>query len=159
MASDRWVSWGRAWRRSVSTAEDLSPEPAIKGSGMNGFIRNRAFGLALMAASLVALVLSGYSNLQAYDYSKCQSGVTESLIQASMARSDAASQDRALDRDESRATALLIQTVFTATTSNERIAAYSAYAKTLEDIDKRRQEIEVERANHPLPEPPSKACA
>lgn len=126
---------------------------------MTSLIRNRTFGLALMAASLIALVLSGYSSYQTRSYSQCQSMVTEALIQASMARSDAAQEDRRSDRDESRATALLIQTVFTATTSQERIAAYETYAKQLAAIDEQRRATEEERARHPLPSPPSQACA
>ena len=126
---------------------------------MNGFIRNRMFGWALMAASLIALVLSGYSNYQSRSYSQCQSAVTEALIQASIARADAAEEDRHSDRDESRATSLLIQTVFTATTVEERIAAYQAYAKTLEQIDQKRAETAKQRADHPLPEPPSQVCS
>ena len=125
---------------------------------MNGFIRNRMFGLALMAASLIALVLSGYSNYQARAYSQCQSNVTEALIQASIARADAAEEDRRSDREESRATSLLIQTVFTATTTEERIAAYQAYATTLEQIDQKRNDTAKQRAEHPLPEAPSQVC-
>ena len=125
---------------------------------MTAFVRNRAFGLALVVASLVALVLSGYSSYQTRAYSQCQSAVTEALIQASMARADAAEEDRRSDRDESRATALLIQTVFTATTSAERIAAYDTYAAELQRIDSRRMQTEDDRAKHPLPQPPSQAC-
>jgi hypothetical protein len=76
-----------------------------------------------------------------------------------MARSDAAEEDRQSDREESRATALLIQTVFTATTSEERIAAYAAYAEALNDIDQKRRDTAEERAKHPLPSPPSQTCA
>lgn len=126
---------------------------------MTGLIRNRTFGLALIAASLIALVLSGYSSYQTRSYSECQSAVTESLIQASIARGDAAEEDRKSDRDESRATALLIQTVFTATTSQERIAAYEAYSKQLAVIDEQRRTTADERARHPIPNPPSQTCA
>lgn len=126
---------------------------------MTGFIRNRAFGIALVAASLVALVLSGYSSYQTRTYAQCQSMVTETLIQASVARADAAEEDRKADREESRATALLIQTVFTATTTEERIAAYNTYATTLANLDRIRQQTAEERAQHPLPKPPSQACA
>lgn len=125
---------------------------------MTSFIRNRAFGLALVAASLIALVLSGYSSYQTRWYSQCQSLVTESLIQASVARADAAEVDRQSDREESRATALLIQTVFTAATTEERIAAYNTYAVKLAELDRQRQLTADERARHPLPKPPSQAC-
>lgn len=123
------------------------------------FLRNRGFGLALIAASLVALVLSGYSSYQTRSFSQCQSLVTEALIQASIARADAADEDRKSDREESRATATLIQVVFTAATVEERLAAYQAYSKALESIDEKRQATAAERAAHPLPEPPSRVCA
>jgi hypothetical protein len=113
----------------------------------------------LIGASLVALVLSGYSSYQTRTYSQCQSMVTELLIAASMARADAAEEDRKSDREESRATALLIQTVFTATTTDERVAAYSVYAQTLAALDQKRRETADERAKHPLPQPPSQTCS
>lgn len=158
MASSRWGSWPRNWRGDpeVDPEVDESEEPPVT---MVNFLRNRAFGIALVAASLVALVLSGYSSYQTRTYSQCQSMVTEALIQASMARSDAAEEDRRSDREESRATALLIQTVFTATTVEERIAAYNAYAVSLATIDEKRKKTEDERSKHPLPQPPSQTCA
>lgn len=158
MASVRWSRWPRNWRGDpqVDPEDDESAESALT---MVNFLRNRWFGIALVAASLIALVLSGYSSYQTRTYSQCQSMVTEALIQASIARSDAAEEDRRSDRDESRATALLIQTVFTATTVDERIAAYNAYATTLASIDQKRQETADERARHPLPQPPSQTCA
>ena len=153
---DRWWNhWARSWRgNSESTKDSKEPQMSIAT-----FVRNRGFGLALVVASLVALVLSGYSSYQTRTYSQCQSGVTEALIQASMARSDAAEEDRRSDRDESRATALLIQTVFTATTPAERISAYETYAAELQRIDAKRMQTEEDRARHPLPEPPSQACS
>jgi hypothetical protein len=146
--------WLSTWRKYLPNPEDRYAE-----SSMTAFIRNRAFGLALVAASLVALVLSGYSSYQTRAYSQCQSNVTEALIQASIARADAAEEDRKADREESRATSLLIQTVFTATTTDERIAAYSVYAQTLGRLDEQRAATATYRAQHPLPEPPSQTCS
>lgn len=159
MVSSRWGSWPRDWRGDTQVDPEDDASAAESALSMVNFLRNRWFGIALVAASLIALVLSGYSSYQTRTYAQCQSMVTEALIQASMARSDAAEEDRQSDREESRATALLIQTVFTATTVEERIAAYNAYATTLNDIDRKRAQTADERARHPLPSPPSQTCA
>jgi ADP-ribosylglycohydrolase len=122
------------------------------------FLRNRALGAALVAASLVALVLSGYSSFQSRSYAQCQSVVTEQLIRASSARAEAAEQDRESDRQESAATALLIHDIFAGISTADRLAAYDAYQITLTKINNDRAATAQERAAHPLPEPPSQVC-
>lgn len=123
------------------------------------FLQSRTFGVFLVAASIVALMLSGLTSYQSNSYAKCQSAVFDQLVVASTARADAAEQDRQSDRTESQATALLIQGVFTGTTTAERLAAYDAYSKTLANINQRRDATAKEREAHPLPAPPSQACA
>lgn len=126
---------------------------------LNAALQSRAFGIALVAASLIALVLSGFSTYQARGYNRCQSDVYEKLAQASLIRSEAAEEDRKSDRAESRATALLIQAVFTGSTTADRLAAYETYRVTMEGIDQQRAETAKDREANPLPEPPSRACA
>lgn len=120
--------------------------------------RSRAIGLALVVASVLALVMSLYSSYQSRRYASCQSAVSEALIQATNARAAAAEQDRRSDQDESAATAELIRTVFTVQTPAERIAAYGAYRKALDEINAHRATAQAERVAHPLPAPPSQTC-
>jgi len=122
------------------------------------FLQSRAFGILLVAASILALFLSALASYRANAYAKCQSTVFDQLVAASTARADAAEQDRRADREESQATALLIQGVFTGATTAERLAAYDTYVKTLADLSARRDATAKERAAHPLPAPPSQAC-
>lgn len=126
---------------------------------MNNILKNRMFGYALVVASLIALVLSGLTTYWSDSYAECQSRVSELLIQATDARAEAAERDRQSDREESRATALLIQAVFTGASTAERLTAYEVYRLTMADIDLRREATAKERAAHPIPEAPSQACA
>lgn len=126
---------------------------------MNAIIRSRSIGLILMAASILALVMSIYASHQTSQYARCQSQVSERLIEANTARARAAEEDRQSDREESEATALLIRAVFTGTSTTERLAAYDEYQRTLGAIEERRKATAAERAAHPIPEPPSQACA
>ena len=125
---------------------------------MNEILKSRFFGVALVIASLVALILSGYSNYTSRSYAECQSQVTEKLIRANTARALAAEEDRQSDRDESEATARLIQAVFNSTTTQERIDAYTDYESTLKDVATQRESLAANRAANPLPEPPSEVC-
>jgi hypothetical protein len=126
---------------------------------LNTVLQSRSFGISLVAASLVAVVMSGFTSYQLRGFNECQSGVYEQLVQASLARSEAAEQDRQSDRAESRATALLIQAVFTGASTADRLAAYETYRLSMEDVDSRRDATAREREAHPLPDPPSQACA
>jgi hypothetical protein len=123
------------------------------------FLQGRAFGVLLVAASILALLLSVFTSYKADAYARCQSAVFDQLVMVSTARADAAEQDRRSDREESQATALLIQGVFAGTTTAERLAVYDAYVKTLADINADRDAAAKERAAHPLPGPPSQTCA
>lgn len=125
---------------------------------MNNILANRMFGYILVVASLIALLLSGLTTYRSSSYAECQSQVSELLIEASSARAEAAEQDRQSDREESRATNLLIQAVFAGASTAERLAAYEVYRVTMEDIDQRREATAKERASHPIPEAPSQAC-
>ena len=125
---------------------------------LNSFIQSRTFGICLVMASLVALVLSGFTSYQSRGFNQCQSQVYEQLVQASLARSEAAEQDRRSDQAESRATALLIKAVFTGASTADRLAAYDAYDRSMQEVSLRREATAKEREAHPLPEPPSKAC-
>lgn len=126
---------------------------------MNTLLQNRTLGICLVIASLIALVLSGYSSYRSGSYARCQSTVTEQLIRAAGARAAAAEQDRQTDLEESAATALLIRTVFTVVTAPERVAAYDAYQQKLAELAQRRDAAAKEREANPLPEPPSQACS
>lgn len=125
---------------------------------MSGLIRNRSLGIALVVASLIALVLSGYTSYQAQAYAECQSMVTEQLIQVSSARAHAAEEDRISDREESEATAALIQTVFSGGSQADYLAAYVTYQGILKDINQRRRMTTEQRSTNPIPDPPSQAC-
>lgn len=119
----------------------------------------RWLGALLVGASLIALFLAGYSSYQTLSYAKCQSMVTEQLILANNARALAADEDRRSDRLESDATALLIRTVFTSPTVADRVAAYDAYQATMAHIAEDRAATARYREDHPVPDPPSQACA
>ena len=120
--------------------------------------RRRFVEWSLIAASVLALIMSMVSSCQSRSYARCQSAVSEALIAATNARADAAERDRQSDRDESAATAELIRTVFTVQTPAERIAAYRAYRSALDGVNTRRAAAEADRATHPLPAPPSQVC-
>lgn len=126
---------------------------------LSSVLQHRAFGVCLVVASIVALILSGFSTYQAREYNRCQSMIYGQLFEASRARSEAADQDRQSDRDESDATALLIRSVFTGSTTAERLAAYDTYNQTMREIADRRNATAKEREAHPLPVPPSQACS
>lgn len=125
---------------------------------MNEILKSRFFGVALVIASLVALILSGYSSYSSRSYAECQSQVTEKLIRANTARALAAEEDRRADQKESQATADLINAVFNSASTQERIDAYAAYLATLTDVKKQREASAANRAANPLPEPPSEVC-
>lgn len=125
---------------------------------MSALIRNRSLGIALVVASLIALVLSGYTSYQTRTYAECQSMVTEQLIRATNARAQAADEDRISDREESEATATLIQTVFAGGSQADRLAAYAAYQVKIGDVNQRRRMTAEQRAANPIPEPPSQVC-
>lgn len=125
---------------------------------MNEILKSHFFGVALVIASLVALILSGYSSYTSRAYAECQSQVTEKLIRATSARAAAAEEDRRSDREESEATAALINAVFSSATTQERIDAYADYEATLKDVSAQREAAAANRAANPLPEPPSEVC-
>lgn len=125
---------------------------------MNRFLKSQLFGVILVLASLVALVMAGYSSYITRSYAMCQSQVTEQLIHATTARAAAAEEDRQSDRLESEATALLIKTIFDSTSTAERLAAYDTYKATLRDLETQRASSAADRERNPLPEPPSEAC-
>lgn len=120
--------------------------------------RGRLVGVVMMVLSLVAVGVSVNATFQASAYARCQSQVTEALIRSQTARAAAAEQDRQSDVKESAATAELIQTVFTVQTTAERVEAYAAYRKALDDINTKRATTEKQRKANPLPAPPSQAC-
>ena len=120
--------------------------------------RQRSVGWLVLGVAIVSLIWSTVTGVQSFQYARCQAGVNETLVQAQVARAAAAEQDRDSDRDESAATAELIRTVFTVQTSDQRVAAYAAYRKALDDISTKRAEAEKQRAEHPLPAPPSAIC-
>lgn len=125
----------------------------------NSIIQHRVFGVCLVVASLVALMLSGLSTYQTNNYNRCQSTIYGQLLDASRARTEAEDKDRQSDRDESDATASLIRAVFTGSTTAERLAAYDTYDRTIREIANRRDATAKEREAHPLPVPPSQACS
>lgn len=120
--------------------------------------RQRLTGWVVLAVSVLAVIVTTGSGIHNYQRAQCQAQVNEALIEASNARAAAATADRDSDRAESAATAELIRTVFTAATTPERLAAYDKYRAALDDIGKRRAAAEADRAQHPLPAPPSQVC-
>lgn len=118
----------------------------------------RVVGVVVLTASVLALVLAFWSGYQVRDYARCQSAVSEALIQASNARATAAEQDRLSDRHESSATAELIRAVFTVQTPGERVAAYTTYRQALDTINAAREATQADRQANPLPAPPSQTC-
>lgn len=120
--------------------------------------RQRWVGILVLGLAIVSLIWSTVTGVQSFQYARCQAGVNEALVQTSVARAAAAEQDRDSDRDESAATAELIRTVFEVQTPAERIAAYTAYRKALDEINARRAEAEAQRTQNPLPAPPSAIC-
>lgn len=120
--------------------------------------RSRVFYIVLTLAALVAIVMSVYQSVQFAAYNRCQSQVTEALIQSQLARAEAAEQDRASDREESAATADLIRAVFSSTSREQTLNAYNAYASRMQEIAARRASTDAQRQAHPLPAPPSQTC-
>jgi hypothetical protein len=117
-----------------------------------------ALNVAVLIITTAALALAVASGLRSQSYARCQAGVNDALIAAQSARADAAQQDRAADRAESAATADLIRTVFEASTTAERRAAYAKYRKLVDEVAASRAEAELERSRHPIPAPPSVVC-
>jgi hypothetical protein len=121
--------------------------------------RSRTIGLVLVVASVLALALSTYTSIRSRAFAECQAAVNEALIVATNARASAAAQDRQADRDETTAITALIHAVFSAPTSEERLAAYQHYRAELDRIAASRAVAEADRVAHPLPAPPSQTCA
>jgi hypothetical protein len=108
--------------------------------------------------SVIALVAAIASSIQSSMNARCQATVTEQLVSALRERTAAAANDRDADRAESRATTVLIQTVFSAKSRTEIQAAYKVYEANLAAVDKQRDEAERQRRDHPLPDLPSQTC-
>ena len=128
--------------------------------------RRRRWGTwVLLAVSAAALALSVWSGIERQhqaaaleDYARCQARVNDAIVSSTLARADAADQDRASDRAESTATANLIQGVFTASSREQLQHVYALYEHSMGEITERRAAAEAQRRANPLPAPPSETC-
>jgi hypothetical protein len=107
-------------------------------------IRKSAVEWAVLAASVIALLLAGLSGYRSATYARCQAGVNEQLVKATNARAAAAEQDRdAMDQ--------LVTDVSNAKTADDSRNALARYRQT-------RAKADQDRRDHPLPSPPSEHC-
>lgn len=114
-------------------------------------MKRRGIGVFIGVASLVTLVIAVWFGIQQADlakrqtaYSHCQAAVNDALVAAQNARATFADQDRAaLDR--------MVLDITKATSRADTEAALQRYQQT-------RATTDLERAQHPLPAPPSQAC-
>lgn len=107
-------------------------------------MRQRVMGWVVLTASVIALVFSAVTGVQARDHAKCQQRINEQLVVASNARASAAAQDRdAIDR--------LIADVSEAKSPGDSRIALQRYRDT-------RAAADAERERNPLPAPPSQRC-
>src|SRR6185436_7492556 len=90
-----------AWRGLRDHARGAVAPGGDQESSVIG--RRRFVEWSLIAASVLALIMSMVSSCQSRSYARCQSAVSEALIAATNARADAAERDRQSDRDESAA--------------------------------------------------------
>jgi hypothetical protein len=118
----------------------------------------RSFAFVVFMVSVLALSVGAVTYVRGEDFKHCQAAVVEQMIRAQNARSEAAAEDRAIDRQEQQATQALIIAVFSLTTGPERVAAFGVYRKTLDDLTTRRGTNEARRQANPLPAPPSETC-
>jgi uncharacterized membrane protein YdfJ with MMPL/SSD domain len=106
--------------------------------------RQRATGVIVLVASMLAVLGATYSGYRSASYAHCQARVNQALVVSQNARAQAAAQDRAaLDR--------MVNDVVNAHSREESRAALDRYQAT-------RRASDEERAKHPLPAPPSQVC-
>lgn len=107
-------------------------------------LSSRWFAALIMLASVIALGVAVWSGIRNSEHAQCQSMVNELMARALSERAKAADADRsALDQ--------LVSDSLSATSDTQIRAALERYRETRAQADR-------DRAEHPLPQPPSASC-
>lgn len=105
---------------------------------------SRPQAMTWLVVSVLAMVLAVVSGLRSQSYARCQAAVNDALVAAQIGRDEAAAHDRqAVDR--------MVTDVLAARSPADTRAALERYRDT-------RAEADRNRAEHPLPAPPSQTC-
>lgn len=119
-------------------------------------VQSRTLALVLLILAAVTVGYIWWSEQQRAEYVECQAEWGDRLTAAQIAADEAALQDRQLDRREIRSVVALIEDVLDDDTSNDN--AIRQWRESIAQIDAERAEVAAERADSPLPSPPSQVC-
>lgn len=114
----------------------------------------------VLVMSILALIGWGFSVWQWRGYVECQAEVSDRVIQVLTLRSAAQDNEREAEVQADRAfknamNALLAQPP---RTQPERLAALTTLQRALDEQDRQRAMADEVRAEHPIPDLPSRSC-
>lgn len=147
----RWPGTGRDLGPADSAVAPPPPTPPQR-------VITRPRAVALLAVSVLSLLIAAYSGVQTRSQAACQAQVNEQAALSARAGREAAEWDRAADRAESEATKTLILAVFAAKTPEQAQTAFAAYEETQSRVAATRAETDRQRRENPLPPLPSETC-
>lgn len=127
---------------------------------------SRAVGVLVMVASLVALVLAGYSSYRSRELARCQAQYNEVNNQRTRELTGVAEEERAAERRSSDALGALFLDPSLQKPAEQRTAAdrkrvadlFAAYVAAERAKRAARAEADKARAANPVPPPPSTVC-
>lgn len=126
----------------------------------------RASGVLVLVASLLALVAAGYNGYRSNAFAKCQAHYNEVNNERTRVITESADRERQADRAAEAANAALWLSPALSKPANQRttedqanlIRLFAAYQKALADQQAANLEADRIRAEHPVPPSPSRVC-